>query len=107
MGDRLGEANVLLALGDVSRAQQQWAEARTHYDRALHLYAAIADRYSQARVHYRLGDWHAAQEQWAPAITSYEKAIQLWQSIGLDDLVAEILNPRLAEAKKRKEITHA
>jgi tetratricopeptide (TPR) repeat protein len=100
VGARLGEANVLLSLGDLLRAQGQMPEARAHYDAALQRYEFMGDRYSQARVHYRLGDWYAVQEQWADAITRYETAIGLWQDIGLRDLVTQILTPRLAEAKQ-------
>ena len=103
IGSRLGEANTLLAVADVVRSQQEWAESKALYDQAMHLYRAIDDRYSLARVAYRLGDWHAAQEQRSEAAGYYRQSIEIWTSIGLHDLVEQILVPRLKAAIDQAE----
>ncbi len=95
VGDRLGEANVLLQMGDQARAARDYDRSRNYYDTTLQLYTMIGDRYSLARVLYRLGDWFAEQEQKEAARPYYQRAIALWQAIGLDDLVESILLPRL------------
>ncbi len=95
VGDRLGEANVLLALGDILRGQKEYDRAWERYVEVGRLYGAIGDRYSMARVLYRMGDWHAEQDQRQPAAELYRQAIDLWRSIGVDELVENILLPRL------------
>ena len=95
VGARLGEANVLLAQGDILRGQREFAPAWENYSRVRALYTAIGDRYSLARVLYRMGDWHAEQDQRQPAAELYRQAIDLWRSIGVDELVESILLPRL------------
>jgi tetratricopeptide (TPR) repeat protein len=103
VGDRLGEANTLLATADVARGQEKWAESRELYEQAIQLYQAIGDGYSMARVHYRLGDWHKAQEHRPEAAHRYRQAISLWSAIGLDNLIEQILIPRLQSVADQEE----
>ena len=60
----------------------------------------IGDQYSQARALYRLGDCLSDDEKFQEALNYYEQAAELWHSIGVNDLVESILNPRIEEAKK-------
>ncbi|RLT37807.1 MAG: hypothetical protein DWI57_13170, partial [Chloroflexi bacterium] len=96
---RLGEANVLLAMGDILRAEKEYSEAWQRYEAVFHLYNAIGDRYSIARVLYRMGDWQVAQENFADSIRLFESAIGLWEAIGLPDLAAQIIQPKLDAAR--------
>ena len=63
---------------------------------ALSLYESIGDRYSQARVHYRMGDRRRDQGNIEESHRLYSLARDIWLSIGLDNLVEQILAPRLA-----------
>jgi hypothetical protein len=61
VGDRLGEANVTLALGDYYRRSSGFVQALAYYEIARRIYSEIQDQYSLGRVLYRLGDWHSDQ----------------------------------------------
>lgn len=95
VGDRLGEANTLKAIGDVATGQEEWARLRRFYEQALQLYQAIGDRYSIDRAYYTVGNWHAVQDQRAEAAACYRQAIEIFAAIGLDYLNEQILLPRL------------
>jgi tetratricopeptide (TPR) repeat protein len=95
VGDRLGEANTLLTMGDLAKNQEEWDKSWQLYEQTLALYHLISDNYSQARVLYRMGDWQAAQGQKAEAAKFYRAAISLWSAIGLNNLIEQILQPRL------------
>ena len=97
VGDRLGEANTILAISDLARSQDNFSEADAGYRTALALYQAIGDRYSQARVYYRMGDSQRQQGNREEARRLYGLARETWSGIGLEDLVEQILAPRLAD----------
>jgi tetratricopeptide (TPR) repeat protein len=101
VGDRLGEANVYLALGGIKRSGEDVAGARKDFEGALRSYRAIGDRYSEARALYRLGDCAADEEKWDEALAAYRGAEALWRSVGLADLVEQILAPRIAGVEKK------
>jgi len=46
-----------------------------------------------------MGDWHVEQDHLQEALPLYQQAIDLWRSIGLDDLVEQILLPKLAKVE--------
>ena len=48
VGDKLGKANTLRAIGDVALANEQYPEALQHYRQALALVEQIHDLYSTA-----------------------------------------------------------
>lgn len=98
VGARLGEANVLLSLGDLERGREQYSLAWHYYQSAGQLYQQIGDGYSLARVLYRMGDWWVAQAQPEKAVPLYEQAITIWSQIGLESLVEQILRPKLQQA---------
>ncbi len=100
VGDRLGEANVLLATGDLSRRSQDYAQAWQCYMQAQNHYTTIGDVYSQARALYRMGDVLVDQQRNSEAIPLYEEAMTRWRSIGMTDLVNSILLPRLQAAQR-------
>ncbi len=94
VGSRLGEANVLLSLGDTAVQSDKSSEAWRYFEQAQEKYAEIGDRYSQARVLYRQGDWQMGWGTAAAAVECYDKAVTLWRSIGADLYVEQILLPR-------------
>jgi tetratricopeptide (TPR) repeat protein len=100
VGDRLGEANVYLSLGGSKRTNKDFVGARNDFQNAFNTYKLIGDQYSQARALYRLGDCMSDEERFLEALDYYEQAAQLWHSIGVNDLVESILNPRVEEARK-------
>ncbi|MCB0115872.1 MAG: tetratricopeptide repeat protein, partial [Caldilineaceae bacterium] len=100
VGARLGEANVLLTLGDLLRRGEKYEAAWQHYERVLHLYSTIGDRYSIARVLYRMGDWKVEADLDDEAIPLYNQSITLWRGIGLADLASQIIEPRLNRLQK-------
>jgi len=50
VGDRLGEANVQKALGDLARREDRLGEARKHYEAALAIYQDIGARLGEANT---------------------------------------------------------
>ncbi len=101
VGAKLGEANIYLSLGAIQRVENHLGEARTYFQNAFQSYQVIGDGYSQARALYRLGDCAADEKNWNDALQAYRQAEAIWLSIGLDDLVKQILKPRIEKAEKR------
>jgi len=97
VGSRLGEANVLLPLGSLEYEAENIDKATALLSQALELYRLIGDRYSQARALYRLGDCARQQGNGEQARACYQEASALWLAIGLADLVAQIIAPRLEQ----------
>jgi tetratricopeptide (TPR) repeat protein len=96
VGSSLGQANALLATGDIKRRQNDYAGAWSAYEQAAARYTVIGDKYSIARVLYRMGDWQAEQENPAAAVALYRQAIALWEVIGVHELAEQIIRPKLA-----------
>jgi len=84
VGDRLGEANVLLALAQMSEP----AQAAQKFEEALNLYQTINDRYSTARALYYYGRWLQAHGEAERARACLEHCAQLCDEIGLPDHAA-------------------
>jgi tetratricopeptide (TPR) repeat protein len=100
VGAKLGEANVLLSSGGLKRQEGNASGAQSDYESALNLYRLIGDRYSMARALYRLGDCAADRKDWKGALKFYEQAAELWRAIQVNDLVEQILAPRIAQARQ-------
>ncbi len=81
IADRLGQANTLRALGDLSLRLDDLSGAREYYDRALPLYEQIGARLGQANTLQALGDWYQKQEQWPQALSYYEQAQAVFTAI--------------------------
>ena len=82
VGDRLGEANTIYAMGEVARKTREYAEAQQHYQWALQTYEAIGDRLGQANVLDSLGELAEAQKAWTEAATWFTKALAVYEAIG-------------------------
>ncbi|ABW27479.1 tetratricopeptide repeat protein [Acaryochloris marina] len=79
VGDRLGEANTLKALGDVLQFLKQSQEALERYDEALRLYREVGDRLGEANTLLGLG---SLQDRPAQAMDYYHSAQTIFQQIG-------------------------
>jgi tetratricopeptide (TPR) repeat protein len=55
VGDRLGEANTLKAIGNLKLGQEQAEGALQLFEQAMELYQQIGDRVGQANIHWTLG----------------------------------------------------
>jgi tetratricopeptide (TPR) repeat protein len=82
VGDRLGEANVLKALGDVQQFRDERDAALTSYEQALSLFRAVGDRLGEANVLKALGDVQQFRDERDAALTSYEQALSLFRAVG-------------------------
>ena len=74
VGDRLGEANVLQAQGDVLAFQDRRDAALGKYEAALLLFRAAGARLGEANVLKAQGDVLAFQKQNDAALGKYEAA---------------------------------
>ncbi len=101
VGSKLGEANVYLSLGGLKRSAGDLPGAKQEYVNALETYQIIGDQYSQARALYRLGDCAMEEDEYAAAMKYYEKASRIWVGIGLEDLVENILKPRIEDVRNK------
>jgi tetratricopeptide (TPR) repeat protein len=104
VGARLGEANILLSLGAIKRATGNVLDARADFQNAFAMYRNIGDAYSQARALYRLGDCAADEKNWDDVLQFYRQAADLWSSIGMTDLVQQILTPRIQAVENNKSV---
>ena len=86
VGDNLGKANTLKAIGDVALANEQYPEALQHYRQALALVEQIHDLYSTARVWYYIGIAYATQGDKPEAISAFTTAASIFRDIKLEDL---------------------
>jgi len=79
--DRLGEANTILALGDVHRMLDEYPQARGRYEEALPIYREIKDRLGEAHTIKALGDVHMALAEYPQARGRYEEALPIYREI--------------------------
>jgi len=90
VGDRLGQANVLQAQGDVLAFRDQRDEALAKYERALGLFEQVGSSLGQANVHLAQGDLLRGEEP-PRSWQSYERAHALYLAIGDGYSVARAL----------------
>jgi tetratricopeptide (TPR) repeat protein len=81
-GDRLGEANVLQALGDLLLREADLKGARAQYEAALASYRQIGDRLGEANVLKALGDLLLREADLKGARAQYEAALASYRQIG-------------------------
>jgi tetratricopeptide (TPR) repeat protein len=105
LGDRLGEANVLQAQGDVLYFLKQTDDALARYDQALQLFRAVGDRLGEANVLQAQGDVLAFLDQRTDALARYDQALQLFRAVGarLGEANALIGKGRVALASDQPE----
>jgi hypothetical protein len=82
VGDRLGEANISLALGRLARAQGDLESARTHAQTALTSYRPMGNAWNTALALWDLGDVERDAGNRPSARNYYEEALALLERIG-------------------------
>ncbi len=79
--NKLGEANVLQALGDLYERTDRLKDAEAAYEKALHQFRAIDERLGEANVLKALGDVYRRTERLKDAEAAYEKALHQFRAI--------------------------
>jgi tetratricopeptide (TPR) repeat protein len=82
IGERLGQANTLLALGDLAVREADLAGARGFYGRALPIFEGIGDRLGQANTLKALGDLALREDDLAAARGFYGRTLPIYEAIG-------------------------
>lgn len=81
LGERLGEANVRKAIGDVQRFRRELTAARENYQQALVLHREVKDPLGEANDLKAIGDVLAIQEERKAALGYYQQALALYRQI--------------------------
>ncbi|NWG21091.1 MAG: tetratricopeptide repeat protein, partial [Chloroflexi bacterium] len=82
IGAKLGEANVLQAIGDVQQFRKETDAALASYQQALALFREIGDRLGEANVRQAIGDVQQFRDERDAALASYQQALALFREIG-------------------------
>ena len=82
LGDRLGEANTLYAIGDILQFKKQTDEALENYARAIEIYRQVGDRLGEANTLYAIGDILQFKKQTDEALENYARAMQIYRQVG-------------------------
>ncbi len=83
IGDRLGEANVIKALGDVALQQDRYDDAAQHYEQALPIHRQIGDRLGEANTLGSRARLSIATGEREDAGAEMAEAIRIYAAIGL------------------------
>lgn len=94
VGDQLGEAYTLKAIGDVLKFLKQNDDALEYYDRAIDLFRDLRDRLGEANTLKAIGDLLQFLKRNNVALAHYEQAIKLFREV----------RDRLGEANTLKAI---
>jgi tetratricopeptide (TPR) repeat protein len=93
VGDgRKVEADKLLKEGDRLVGQQQFADAKVSFEKALVIYRSILDRKGEGYVLRGIGNVYSRQNDYGKAIEYQEKALAIAREIKEPDLEARSLN---------------
>jgi tetratricopeptide (TPR) repeat protein len=82
IGNRLGEANTLRAIGDVLQFLDRRTEALERYEAALAFYREIGDRLGEANTLKAIGDVLQFLKRSTEALERYEAALAFYREIG-------------------------
>ena len=82
VGDRLGEADCLKAIGDVQGFRKENEQALRSYQQALELFRQIGRRLGEARCLQAIGDVQRFRDENEQALGSYQQALELFRQIG-------------------------
>jgi tetratricopeptide (TPR) repeat protein len=82
VGDRLGEANVLQAMGDVQQFRDDREAALASYEQALTLYRQVGAKLGEANVRKAMGDVQQFRDDQEAVLASYEQALILYRQVG-------------------------
>ncbi|QIR40574.1 tetratricopeptide repeat protein [Tolypothrix sp. PCC 7910] len=75
---QIWQASTYYNLGIIAQQMQEFAQAESYYQQALHIYIKNSDRYHQARTYYQLGN--IAQQIWelSQAQNYYQQALKIY-----------------------------
>jgi len=82
LGDPLGEANTLKAIGDVQQFRDERDAALDSYQQALALFRQVGDRLGEANVLHAIGDIQRFCDEYDTALASYRCALELYRAVG-------------------------
>lgn len=82
VGERLGQANVLRALGDLLQFQKDMEAALESYQAALSLYRAVGDRLGQANTLAAQGQVALINDEQTKAAELLDQALTIYRVIG-------------------------
>jgi tetratricopeptide (TPR) repeat protein len=82
VGDRLGEANTLQAIGDVLQFLDRSNEALANYEQAIGIYREVGDRLGEANTLQAIGDVLQFLKRSNEALANYEQAIGIYREVG-------------------------
>ncbi len=82
VGDRLGEANTLKAIGDVLNFKKELDDALASYDAALLLFRAVGDRLGEANTLQAIGFFHIDINAVEKGSLELEQALDFYEQIG-------------------------
>jgi tetratricopeptide (TPR) repeat protein len=82
VGDKLGEANVLQAIGDVQQFRKEIDAALESYHAALQLFRQVGAKLGEANVRKAIGDVQQFRKEIDAALESYNAALQLFRQVG-------------------------
>ncbi|MEH1810872.1 MAG: tetratricopeptide repeat protein [Nostoc sp.] len=82
IGDRLGEANTLVEIGDVLQFLDRRSEALERYEAALAFYRDIGDRLGEAYILKAIGDVLQFLDRRTEALERYEVALAFYRDTG-------------------------
>ncbi len=92
LGDRPGEASVLLCLGAVRVSAGDYADAAAQFAEALRIYRELGSRPGQASALGNLGEARREAGDITGATTAMAQALDIFRDLGDRDGAAEILN---------------
>ena len=92
VGDHLGEANVLQAIGDVQQFRKQMDAALASYNEALKLFKAVGSNLGEANVLKAIGDVQQFRDERDAALASYNEALKLFKAVGSNLGEANVLS---------------
>jgi tetratricopeptide (TPR) repeat protein len=85
LGDKLGEANCVQALGEVALSQARYEEAGRLYSQALPIHRQISDRRGEANCLLSVGRLARITGDTATMVQAFTEAERIYRSIGLTD----------------------
>ncbi len=81
VGDRLGEANTLQAIGDVLQLRKEVEISLKNYQNALELYRTVGDRLGEANTLKAIGDVSQFRKETEYALENYQNALDLYRAV--------------------------
>jgi tetratricopeptide (TPR) repeat protein len=104
---RLREANVFHAIGDVQSFRDDKDAALQSYNEALKLYTQVGEKLGQANALQAIGDVQSFRKEMDAALQSYDEALKLYTQVGAKHGQANVLKAIGDVQSFRKEMDAA